>query len=104
VRDRVLPTQSRETAEIPIGRGYAAAMIQRQRRQVCVGNQVPGWRNLRDQLCQDLAVAVRRFGDPDTLAVEPLFHLLPGRTDGFGTSEDAGIGDETKEGQQARPR
>ena len=101
--DRILPAESRESTEVSIRRSDAASVVDGERRELCVGNEVSGRRDLRDQLGQDLPKSLGGLRDPDRFAIEPLFDLLPCGADGFGPSEHAGIGDESKEGEQARP-
>src|SRR6056297_719045 len=104
VRERILPPEPREATEIAVGRGDAAAVVDRKRRQPGIGNQVSGRRHLPDQLAQDLAIAARGLRDPGGFTSEPLFDLLPGGAHGLGASEDTRIGHEPKEGQQTGPR
>lgn len=52
-------------------------MIHRERRELCIGNELPGRGDFLDQLRQDLAASLRRIGHPDRLTVEPFFDQLP---------------------------
>lgn len=103
-RNRVLPAKTGEAAEVTVRRCQRAPMVERQCGQVGIGNEIRSRGDLRDQLAEDLAVALRRLGNPDRLAVEPLLDLLPCRAHRLGPREDAGVGDQPQECEQARPR
>lgn len=78
-------------------------MLDRKRCEMCVGNQVRTHGCLRQEAPQHLSVSLGRRWNPHSIAVEPLFDLLPCGADRGRPLEDTRIGHQAEEREQARP-
>jgi hypothetical protein len=97
--NRILPAKSWKAAKVSVGRRDGAAVVDCERRQLCVGNQIADRSDSSDQLREDLPIPLGRLWYPDALAIQPLFDLLPRRSGGLRASEHARIGYEPEEGE-----
>ena len=78
-------------------------MLDRKRSDVGIMDEIGTHRGIGQEPGEDLGVPIARLRDPCILAAQPLGYLLPSLGDGLGLFEDARIGDDAQEAQQARP-
>src|ERR1700722_4540153 len=79
-------------------------MLDCQRRQMRVWDEVAEHTGERQQLAHDFRMAPRRLRNPHGLAGEPVTHLAPCIGDGYSLPDNARIGHQPQEGKHARPR
>ena len=67
-----------KTREVAIGREQLAAMLNGERRQMCVSRQVPAGPHLLEQVEKDRGVPIAGFEDDDLRLGQPGAHLVAG--------------------------
>src|ERR1700722_5461635 len=79
-------------------------MLDRQRRQMRVRDEVAKHTGERQQLAQDFLMMLRRLRNPYGVAGEPATHLAPCIGDWYRLPDNAWIGYQPQESKHARPR
>ena len=79
-------------------------MLDSQRRQVGIGDQVCLYTSRRQERSQYIAMPLRRLGNPDDLGFEPSVDLAPRFRHGLGALEHARVRDNAQKGEEAWPR
>ncbi len=78
-------------------------MLERQGGQVCVGDEIGLHARGPQQLPKDRRMSFGWLRDPYLLAAEPILNLTPCGAHRLGMLEYPAVGDDTEEGEQARP-
>lgn len=79
-------------------------MLDRQRSEISVRNQIAVYARRREKSRQYFGVAMRGGGNPCRPTVQPSVHLLPCVCHAERVLEDPRAGDQPQKGQQGRPR
>jgi len=77
-RKRIAPLQPGESREVAVGGVEFEPVLDRQRSEVSVWNQIAMHSRCREKSRQDLAMPLRRRGNPCGPAPQPSIYLIPG--------------------------
>jgi len=100
---RILESKPREAREVAVRRCQHQAVLDGERGQMCVRNQIRARGRLDKQSAEHLSVSFRRRGNPNRFAVEPFLDLMPCRATRRGPLEDTRVRDQAEEGEQTGP-
>lgn len=101
---RILPAQARKPSEIAVRGAQQQPMLDGQRSQMGIGDQVGLHAGVREQRAENVAVAFRGLWNPRNLAIKPRGDLAPRFRHGLGALEHPRVGDEAEKPEKAGPR
>lgn len=102
-REWILPAQTREAREVAIRRHQRESVLDRERSEMRIVDEIGARGGFDEQAPEDLAVILPGLGDKGAIAIEPLLYLLPCRRNGLRPLEDPRIRHEAQEGHEADP-
>ena len=101
---RVLPTQFLKPTKVAVSGAQQQPMLDGQRRQVGVRDQVCLYTGGSQERFQNIGVPLGRLWNPDRVGFEPGADLAPSFGCGRGALEHARVRDNAQKGQEAWPR
>ena len=101
--DRVEHAETWEAGKVAVGAAQLQSVLDGDRGQVGVRNQVSCGLHRSDQLAQDLGVALGRAGDPDVGERGPLEDLAPRETRGERLRKEAWVRGDPEKGDEGGP-
>ena len=97
------PSHARKAPEIGVGTADGQAVLDRERREVGIGNHVPGGMDAVQEPPENDNMIRSRLWNPHPRMLQPLRHLPPGGTNRKRPSKDPRIRREPKKGQRRLP-
>ena len=104
LHERVTPAESRESAEIGVGRIDFGIVFDSDRREMGIGGKIAARSSDCQQLSEQLETTGSRLNDPDNGQPEPGIHNTEGLFDLKRLRQDVGPGCEPQETEQHVPR
>lgn len=95
--------QSGKAGKIAVARAKCDAVLNGQRREVCVHHQRPPRLPVQDQFAENLPMSIGGFQNRHGRLFQPRGDRLQGLSRGQRTRQRAGIGADSHEGQNRRP-
>src|SRR5262245_20100331 len=102
--DRIFPTDLLESGEVRVSGADGESVLDRERRQVSIGDEISAQVVRGNELGQDVGVALGRERNPGRLGCEPVLHLLPRGRGGEGMLACTRMGADPQERHQRLPR